>query len=223
MSASKTSLRDTMLYPIIFMLLITIIFVGVLSAMYRGSIDRINSQAREAYERTVLNLCARKIAPQAGSTVEQLTAAYPKSYHQYISEAKLNGVDRTAYKAVVDSTLVAWIVDIPGKGLWGSMRALVAVSPDLTTIVDLNIYEQMETPGLGARIGEDWFLSQFRDKQAIVSGRAVQFEQIPEKQAPGNPAQVKKVTGATITTGAVLAMLQTELHKIHSANPGAGQ
>lgn len=223
MSTGKTSFMDSMLYPILFMLLITLLFVGVLAAMYRGSQNRINTQAQEAYERTVLDLCAQKIASESGASVEAVKSAYPGSYRDYIQKVGLKGVDRAAYKAVVNEKTVSWIVDIPGRGLWGSMRALVALSPDLTSIMDINIYEQMETPGLGARIGEEWFRKQFSDKPVIVNGSPVQFEQIPEKQAPETPYQIKKVTGASITTGAVISMLKTELTKIYNANPGVGQ
>jgi Na+-transporting NADH:ubiquinone oxidoreductase subunit C len=221
MSNEKKPFRESFFYPIVFMLMITFIFVGVLAAMYRGSEKRIEDQNREAYERTILGICADKIASSTGEKAAGIIAAYPDSYEKYITTASLEGVDRPSFMAKVNGVPVAMVVDIPGKGLWGSMRALVALSPDLTTVLDLSIYEQMETPGLGARIGEEWFLKQFSGKQVIVDGKPIPFEQIPEKQVPENPSQIKKVTGASITTGAVLDMLTSELARIYTANQGA--
>ncbi len=42
--------------------------------------------------------------------------------------------------------LLAMVVDIPGKGFVGKHARVVALSTDLTTVLDLSIYEQMETP-----------------------------------------------------------------------------
>ena len=45
--------------------------------------------------------------------------------------------------------------EISGSGLWGPIRGIVAVLPDMKTIKGITIIYQEETPGLGGRIGED--------------------------------------------------------------------
>ena len=50
-----------------------------------------------------------------------------------------------------------------GPGLWGSIEGYVAISKDYSTILGLTFITQSETPGLGGRIGEEEYLSQFRD------------------------------------------------------------
>jgi len=56
----------------------------------------------------------------------------------------------------------------------------------------------------------------------ITDGKFMDLELIPEAQA-ANPNQVNQVTGATITSAAVLNMLSTELQKLHDQNHPGGQ
>ncbi|MDZ4181684.1 MAG: FMN-binding protein, partial [Candidatus Cloacimonadaceae bacterium] len=128
---------------------------------------------------------------------------------------KDSGIDRVIYASVVGDSVIAYCTDIGGKGLWGSMRALVSTNRSFDTILDFAIYEQMETPGLGARISEEWFLKQFRGRPLISGGEAIQLDLIPEKQESADPTQINQVTGATITSASVLKMLRSELSYIY--------
>jgi len=51
-----------------------------------------------------------------------------------------------------------------GPGLWGPISGIVSLERDLITIRRVRILHQEETPGLGARIAADEFLSQFKGK-----------------------------------------------------------
>jgi Na+-transporting NADH:ubiquinone oxidoreductase subunit C len=211
---SRTAFTDTLYYPVLFMLAISLVFVGVLAAMYRGSERKIEAYKREQYERLILSLVADSLAAKSGTSADEIIASYPQSYARYI-KASGSGQPRSSFRVEADGQQLALVYDIGGKGLWGSMRALVAVTPDLGTIISLAIYDQMETPGLGARITEAWFLGQFRGKRIIENGQTLKYELIPEGQQPDNEAQVRQVTGATITSISVLNMLRDELSLIY--------
>ena len=58
---------------------------------------------------------------------------------------------------------------------------------------------QNETPGLGARIEERWFVEQFRGKRAPLKIR-------PEKEKT-SISEFEAITGATVTTNAVKAIV----------------
>ena len=57
------------------------------------------------------------------------------------------------------------IFEFEGRGLWGPIKGLVALGPDLKTLESITIIAQEETPGLGGRISETKFLDQFRKKK----------------------------------------------------------
>lgn len=222
MSTEKTPFTETMSYPIVFMIVLSIIFVGVLAVLFRLSEPKINAQKQESYQRLVLGLCAASIAAATGKDANQIISQYPQSYQEYIRELELKGQDRPSFAVVINDNVIVRCVDIPGKGLWDKMRCLVAVSPDLTLIKEVSIYEQMETPGLGARISEDWFQNQFKGKQVIVDGKFIEMELISEKQPPQGE-QINKVTGATISSQAVLKMLKDGLENLYDNNHTGGQ
>lgn len=215
MSAERTPFKETMLYPIVFMLIVSFVFVGILAAMYRSSETKIELYRTQQYQMLVLKLLAPGIASATGQSVDDLISGYPETYETHIREEKDSGIDRVIYASVVGDSVIAYCTDIGGKGLWGSMRALVSTNRSFDTILDFAIYEQMETPGLGARISEEWFLKQFRGRPVISGGEAIQLDLIPEKQESADPKQINQVTGATITSASVLKMLRTELSYIY--------
>ena len=211
-------MKDSFFYPIFFMLIIVVIFVGILAVAYRFSEKKIDDYRLDEYQKKILELVSNEVALKSGIEQKQLLEYYPQSFDKYIVAIDMPESDRDAYKAVVDGQTVAYCFEIRGKGLWGSMRALVALDTQLRTIYDFAIVDQMETPGLGARIGEDWFLAQFRNLLFIVNPEKEQktenYEFIDEK-AETNPGQLKRVTGATISSSAVLNMLKTEISSIY--------
>jgi Na+-transporting NADH:ubiquinone oxidoreductase subunit C len=219
---SEKSFKDSMLYPVLFMLVVSIVFVGLLAVMYRSSEAKIQAYKKDSYQKMVLGLFAEKLSEVLSTKPYYLINDYPGTFNSYIKETTLSGLDRRVFVATVDSTVLGYCIDIGGKGLWGTMRALVAMSPDFKTMQGLAIYEQMETPGLGARIGEDWFLSQFNHIPIIkTDGKpgdyVSDFEFIPEGQTASNPKQIRQITGATITSSSVIRMLKDEINLAYSA------
>ena len=100
---------------------------------------------------------------------------------------------------------------IEGSGLWGPIRAIVAIRPDLETVKGITIIHQEETPGLGARIAEAGFLDRFKDKR-ILPRLTIQP---PGKAAKDN--EVDGITGATLSCKAFEDILNNEIRMYLSA------
>lgn len=201
-------------YPVIFVIIISLIFIGVLATMYRYSEKGIEKLKKESYELAILGLCADTLSALSGKTPDAINAAYPSSFVEYFREMKTDAWPRRTFEVRFNDETIAYVFDVTGKGLWGTMRALVATDLTRETLLGLNVYDQMETPGLGSRIEEDWFTSQFKQKRAWQDGKPTKYILIPEGQQPIDAQQIKQVTGATITSRAVLLMLQDELTAI---------
>lgn len=93
------------------------------------------------------------------------------------------------------------------QGYSGRIRLLVGVRADDDTLSGLEILEQSETPGLGARIREPAFLRQFAGKSVAHTRWAV-------KKDGGD---VDAITGATISPRAVADALKRgiEVYRRH--------
>lgn len=107
----------------------------------------------------------------------------------------------------------AFAVPVSGMGLWGPVKGVLALQPDLTTIRGLRFYQQEETPGLGGEIGADWFTAQFTGKKIVAADGKPSFKLI-KKGEPGNENSVDAITGATMTSDRVETLLRDVAGKI---------
>jgi len=218
MSETK-SFRNSLLYPIVFMVIVSFIFIGILSTAYRLSESRIAKAELESYQTQVIMLFADVIKQQDGTDIaEQISKGkLVEMYETYINDKELPEElsSRKAYSLMLDGKEHAYCFDIMGNGLWGSMRSLIATDTQLETIIGFSVYKQMETPGLGARIEEESFRKQFIAKKLKQEGILVQFRLIPEDQQASSNEEVRQITGATITSSAVLSMISSEIKLIN--------
>ena len=98
---------------------------------------------------------------------------------------------------------------ISGKGLWSMLYGYLALDADLETIAGVSFYKHGETPGLGAEIEKDWFLSQFPGKKLYADGKPTEFLVVK----PGTPltdSSVDGISGATLTGNGVQALIQKD-------------
>lgn len=92
-----------------------------------------------------------------------------------------------------------------GPGLWGSIHGIAAVNAGGGTLKSVRILHQEETPGLGARIAEVSFLSQFRGKEFLPG-----LSFVPQGKAHA-AHEVDAITGATLSSRALEKLLNEAL------------
>lgn len=103
------------------------------------------------------------------------------------------------------------VVRVDGKGLWGPIWGYVVLSADSSTVKGVAFSHKSETPGLGANITEEKFRSQFVGKKLydteghFTSVRVLKPGREPQVAAAN---RVDAITGATLTSNGVDAMLQ---------------
>lgn len=103
------------------------------------------------------------------------------------------------YEATKDGKSIGYCVKVVGNGYSGFIKMIVGIDPQ-GTIKGLEVLEQQETPGLGAKVNEvrpgekrPWFLEQFTGKKAD----ALELRK-----------NIDALTGATITSNAVLTAVK---------------
>lgn len=96
---------------------------------------------------------------------------------------------------------------ISGSGFQGPIQGIISLKSDLQTIVGLRFLSQQETPGLGARITEDWFLKQFNGK--VIKPR---IEVVKGGSNADN--EVDAITGATRTSKSVQGIINNNVEKM---------
>jgi len=99
-----------------------------------------------------------------------------------------------------------------GMGYQGDIRLIVGVKPDLTKMVGLAVMPTSETPGLGKRIEDSGFRGQFVGLD--VSG---EVHLVKGEQEAAN--EVSAITGATVSSTAVVNILNREIAEMRRLLP----
>ncbi len=187
--------KKQVLYPVVFMIVITAIFTTALALINELTIDRIKALEDTKQKQTILYVFGIE-APDNQADVN-------KAFNQYIeTEVKDN---ETIYKATQDGTELGYAFEITGSGLWGSILGYAAVNQDFTQVLGIDFVTHSETPGLGGRISELWFKEQFR----AVSINSDDSDIVTYRPAPdGN---VDAITGATLTSDAVRNIINEDI------------
>ncbi len=104
-----------------------------------------------------------------------------------------------------------YILAMRGAGLWGPVWGYLSVNDDCNTVFGADFSHASETPGLGAEITSHAFSGQFAGKQLFRDGV---FKSIAVVKS-GNKAEgqdyVDGISGGTITSNGVDAMLRTSI------------
>ena len=134
-------------------------------------------------------------------------------YSKYIKDTTIQEGDVTLqmYICTLDSKDKIYILPVHGTGLWGPIWGYVALKNDFNTIYGTTLDHKGETPGLGAEINTTAFCKQFEGKQIFENGKFVSILVVKGGADPTAVNQVDAISGGTITSKAVEAMLQTNL------------
>jgi len=186
-------------YTFLFMVAITAVLVFALAAAYEGFKPAITANKDLQEQRAVLyalNLDQNLSDEQVVQEYDSKVAPQPLNGLE-----EVNGLPILAH--VEDGQALAFAVPFEGSALWGSLRGYLGVTADLDQLTGLVFTYQNETPGLGGRIDEEWYKSQFRGLP-IQEGGTIRYG--------GQPGYtLDAVTGATQTSQAVLRTLNKAL------------
>jgi Na+-transporting NADH:ubiquinone oxidoreductase subunit C len=115
------------------------------------------------------------------------------------------------YVCLNDDSTRKYILPVYGLGLWGAVWGYVAFDEDLNTIYGATFDHKGETPGLGAEIATPAFAKQFVGKQIFENGTFTSVHILKGGAAPDDPHGVDAISGGTITSRGVEAMLKNSL------------
>jgi Na+-transporting NADH:ubiquinone oxidoreductase subunit C len=101
------------------------------------------------------------------------------------------------------------IIPLRGTGLWGPIWGYISLNSDKKTVYGATFDHKGETPGLGAEISKEPFQIPFKGKTIFDgSGTFTSIAVLKGGIAAGNPHAVDAISGGTITSNGVDAMLK---------------
>ena len=188
---------NTSVKMFIVLTLITVLSGGLLSALNNITEPRIKEhRARE------LKAAIAEVLPA----------------HDYYDEISKGPVILYVGKKQQDSQTVGVATRLIGSGFQGKISIMVGVQPDFKQLTGFKVLEQIETPGLGTKIVVDpsnkakpfWFPEQFKGLTIKPSITVI------KNVKPTKPYEIQAISGATISSKAVVDILNSQLPNIQS-------
>ena len=187
--------------------------VVIIVAFLLAFVSKALEPASQANERIDYDKCVTfdKVIRSDGSVVKEGTN---KDKDGFLIDSK-NIDDNTLplYQCYVNGQ-VKYVVPLYGKGLWGPIWGYIALDSDKNTVYGVYFGHASETAGLGARLTEESFQSQFVGKKVFDDkGDDVALSVVKKRDPSKNAFQCDAITGATFTSNGITAMLHDCLTK----------
>lgn len=109
---------------------------------------------------------------------------------------------------------IGYALPYEGNGFQGKIRLMLGISSDLKTLTGLKILEQLETPGLGAKVADEPFTGQFSNLSAVPQVNYVKGKK------PENPNEIQAITGATISSKSVVFIVNAGIEALRNMEKG---
>ncbi len=189
-------MKRSFAYPVIFMVIITVVFVTILASFNYATVDKIAFNKENDLRQKLLYVF--DILPKGGDPqkIEEI-------FNEQVVEKQFG--EKSGYALMEGGKEVKYAVLIDGTGLWGSITGYLGLNDNLTKISGIEFVTQSETPGLGGRISETSYKEQYRDIDIVLTkGKYL----ISKPQQGGN---VDAIAGATQTSTAVVNFINKDL------------
>lgn len=197
---NKNSNTYTILYASVMVIIVAFLLAGV-SILLKDKQDANVEIDRQSQVLASLRM--------RGMEKSEITPAYER----VVKEEKKIDAEHSLFVCQLDSATTKYVVPVKGRGLWGGLWGYVAVNADGQSVYGAYFSHESETAGLGALIAETKFQELFNDKQlfADTTGTDIALSAVKNGKVEHAEYQVDGITGATLTTNGVDAMLHDGL------------
>ncbi len=194
--------KESPLYIILFMLVICIVFSGAISIVYYSTIDMLKENETLHRNRTIARAFMLDVP---GDKPDDYMKAIDKTVEKIDYEIDGRKINTFRNRNSGDIGFI-----FTGRGFWDTISGIIVFNPDISIIRNVQILEQKETPGLGARIEERVYTDQF--KELIIRwGNPADKRIMSSGSGPGQDNRIDAITGATQTSIAMISILNKEI------------
>lgn len=189
-------MKNSFIYTVIFTFVLCFLFVLILSFTNSITIEKIQQNVEFEKNRAIL----QTFGIQANN-LEEVNKNFGG-----IQTIEKNGI--TYYVKKVDG-VTAYSSAYQGPGLWGIIRGYIAMDEKVSKVIGFAVTDQNETPGLGARISEKWFIEQFKNEAIINNNIRVSNGGVGDSNKDNGT--IDGITGATRTSDGIQVILNQSI------------
>lgn len=190
-------------YIIIYSAILVVIVAFLLAFVYQALKPMQDANVALDQKKQILN--SLNLRNLDGAEAEAMYGRVVKS------EEQIDG--STYYLCETKAGNKKYVFPLKGMGLWGGISGYVAVDDDLNTIFGVYFNHESETAGLGSEIKDSQaWQEKFIGKKIFDENGRVVLSVVKKVEDPAT--QVDCVTGATLTSNGVDAMLKDCLKNV---------
>lgn len=180
-------------------MLLVLTGIGILAGGLLAMVNRWAGPLIEANKKAATEAAIFRVQPE-GKTYEAV-----------------NNAGFEVYKVIdKDSLELGYALVYEGNGFQGKIRLIAGLSEDLNQISAIEILDQIETPGLGTVITEPRYTKQFINLQTSP------VIEIVKGVEPSKPTEVQAITGATISSKAVVVIINNGIEQMRKFRDSGG-
>ncbi len=187
----------------------TLVGIGVVCAVIIVGVFEVTWPVINVNKKQALEQAIFQVLPQVRSF-----AAYGLDEQQILKPIALSNAPHIYAGFDKDNNLTGFAIPAQGMGYQDSIQLLYGYSIRTQSIEGLVILQSRETPGLGSKIESEAFLNNFnRVEMKLQPGsnnlvHALELVKTRDKQFPW---QVDTITGATVSSRAVVSIINRSL------------
>lgn len=184
--------------------------VLILSVVFGSALALIYAKTNPLYK-----------ANQEKATLVSIAKTIPGAKEaQNLKTSEVESIEEYQVYRVFDSPkdgqekLLGWAYVAKGKGFSGDIKLLIGLNAQADSLVGIDVLEDVETPGFGNYINdEERWKSKFRPSE---DGTTLSLERklVVVKTTPNKPYKIQAITGATISSKAVVAIINDSAAKV---------
>jgi RnfABCDGE-type electron transport complex G subunit len=201
-------------FPVVYMFAVTAFFSSIVIGLTQSTSARVQANEKLTFEKAVL-----AVLPGLYDQNERVSGL---ELHKRFTEKVTAPDERSggAYTLRESGKIAAYALPISGQGFWALIRAVIGIEADSKTITAMAVYQQSETPGLGAEIAKSEFTEQFKGKVMLMGEKPLSIAR-PGVQL--DQSSVHAVTGATQTSTRLEVLINNGLKEWQQKLPRGSQ
>lgn len=180
--------KKSLLYPAIFMFVLSAILTVILATLAQQTKPIVAKNQEISLKSKILYAFNIKNDGKEENIL--------KIFDEKIKDTGEKFNDEPIFKYEENGDIKGYAIAVKGPGLWGAISGYIALDKDYKNILGIDFIKQSETPGLGGRIEEEFYKSQYRD---------VSIDKVSE--------EVDAISGATQTSRFVSKLVKDGLTK----------
>ncbi|HNX75096.1 MAG TPA: FMN-binding protein [Candidatus Rifleibacterium sp.] len=197
---------------VLFTVVVTAIFVSMVSGVNALLIDRITANRTIARQKVILNLFGLTVP----ASEQQIPAQFAAGITRVSFPAR---PDAECYKLTQASDGL-FVVAFTGQGFWDNISGFIALDLKNRLVKGLEFTQHGETPGLGGRISEPEFKARFNGKPFTTLRPDGRWLKLVAEKTASKPDEVDGITGATGTSNAIEKIVNHTISNFLTLNEG---